>query len=69
MSCPACGGAIHPIAGRCKHCKVDLVTVRGGATAAIGSVELTAPTDVDRLRGSFKIQHTIADMTIWERSM
>lgn len=38
MSCPACGGAIHPIAGRCKHCKADLVTARGGATAAMGSV-------------------------------
>lgn len=38
VSCPACGGAIHPIAGRCKHCKADLVTARGGATAAMGSV-------------------------------
>ena len=38
VSCPTCGGAIHPIAGRCKHCKTDLVIVRGGATAAIGSV-------------------------------
>ncbi|MBK9031493.1 MAG: hypothetical protein IPL61_09185 [Myxococcales bacterium] len=38
VSCPACGGAIHPIAGRCKHCKADLVAARGGATAAIGSV-------------------------------
>jgi hypothetical protein len=23
--CPACGGDVHPIAGRCKHCKIDLV--------------------------------------------
>ena len=39
MSCPACGGAIHPIAGRCKHCKADLVTARGGATAPRGPAE------------------------------
>lgn len=28
VQCPACGGAIHPIAGRCKHCKADLVAHR-----------------------------------------
>jgi hypothetical protein len=38
VSCPACGGAIHPIAGRCKHCRADLVAVRGGATGALGAV-------------------------------
>ena len=30
VPCPVCGGAIHPIAGRCKHCKTDLVAMRGG---------------------------------------
>lgn len=29
-SCPACGGQIHPIAGRCKHCKADLTRLRAG---------------------------------------
>lgn len=24
VPCPLCGGLIHPIAGRCKHCKADL---------------------------------------------
>lgn len=33
-SCPACGGPIHPIAGRCKHCKADLTRLRGGAAPA-----------------------------------
>jgi hypothetical protein len=29
-----CGGLIHPIAGKCKHCKGDLAGVRGGRPAA-----------------------------------
>jgi hypothetical protein len=28
-----CGGQIHPIAGRCKHCKSDLVAYRAGRDA------------------------------------
>jgi hypothetical protein len=24
VACPTCGGLIHPVAGRCKHCKTDL---------------------------------------------
>jgi len=28
MPCPACGAPVHPIAGRCKHCKTDLVKLR-----------------------------------------
>jgi hypothetical protein len=27
-ACPVCGGPIHPIAGKCKHCKTDLVKLR-----------------------------------------
>jgi hypothetical protein len=38
VSCPACGGPIHPIAGRCKHCRTDLVAVRGGGTGAQGTM-------------------------------
>ncbi|MBZ0235260.1 MAG: prepilin peptidase, partial [Deltaproteobacteria bacterium] len=33
-ACPACGGQIHPIAGRCKHCKADLTRLRNGAAPA-----------------------------------
>lgn len=25
VPCPACGGPVHPIASRCKHCKADLL--------------------------------------------
>ncbi len=34
VPCPQCGGPIHPIAGRCKHCKTDLVAMRGGTPQA-----------------------------------
>lgn len=32
--CPLCGGLIHPIAGRCKHCKGDLRALRSARPAA-----------------------------------
>jgi hypothetical protein len=28
VPCPFCGGFVHPVAGRCKHCKQDLSTSR-----------------------------------------
>jgi hypothetical protein len=28
IPCPVCGQHIHPVAGRCKHCKTDLVKLR-----------------------------------------
>lgn len=36
VACPACGAAIHPIAGRCRHCRADLTRRRddGPQTAA-----------------------------------
>lgn len=34
MPCPLCGGLIHPVAGRCKHCKQDLAATRAGRPAA-----------------------------------
>jgi cyclophilin family peptidyl-prolyl cis-trans isomerase len=33
-TCPTCGGAVHPIASRCKHCRADLTALRGGHPAA-----------------------------------
>ncbi|MCL4222849.1 MAG: hypothetical protein KJZ91_00080 [Myxococcales bacterium] len=50
-SCPACGGPVHPIAGRCKHCKADLTRLRtagpGGAArprlVALGGGAAPAP--------------------------
>lgn len=32
--CPQCGGFVHPIAGKCKHCKTDLAAARGARPAA-----------------------------------
>src|SRR5215469_12029847 len=34
VACPLCGGLIHPVAGRCKHCKEDLSAMRAGRPAA-----------------------------------
>ena len=34
VGCPLCGGLIHPIAGRCKHCKQDLAAHRGARAPA-----------------------------------
>jgi len=33
-----CGGLIHPIAGRCKHCKADLSAIRAARPAAVASL-------------------------------
>jgi hypothetical protein len=33
-----CGGLIHPIAGRCKHCKGDLSAMRAARPAAVASL-------------------------------
>lgn len=32
--CPACGGEIHPLAGRCKYCKADLARLRSQESVA-----------------------------------
>ena len=32
--CPACQEPVHPVAGRCKHCRADLVALRAEALAA-----------------------------------
>jgi hypothetical protein len=43
-ACPVCGGAIHPVAGRCKHCRADLVKLRAQYAAGhAGSGALPAP--------------------------
>jgi hypothetical protein len=36
--CPLCGGLIHPIAGRCKHCKGDLSALRSARPAAAAAL-------------------------------
>jgi hypothetical protein len=34
VPCPLCGGPIHPVAGRCKHCKQELTPFRSGRRQA-----------------------------------
>ncbi|HEY0254569.1 MAG TPA: hypothetical protein VGC41_23745 [Kofleriaceae bacterium] len=34
IPCPSCGGLVHPVAGRCKHCKEDLAAKRTGRAPA-----------------------------------
>jgi hypothetical protein len=34
VPCPLCGGLIHPIAGKCKHCKADLTGYHAARPAA-----------------------------------
>jgi hypothetical protein len=38
VPCPLCGGLIHPVAGRCKHCKEDLSTLRQGRPQAAAAL-------------------------------
>lgn len=49
MPCPLCGGLIHPVAGRCRHCKADLSAHRSSRPAAAAAlpplVAATAPVD------------------------
>jgi hypothetical protein len=34
VPCPVCGGLVHPIAGKCKHCKADLTSYHAARPAA-----------------------------------
>lgn len=46
IPCPLCGGQIHPIAGRCKHCKGDISATRSSrpqAAAALPALQASAP--------------------------
>jgi hypothetical protein len=43
VPCPACGGPVHPIAGRCKHCKTDLVKLREAYAQAQRSALMGVP--------------------------
>src|SRR5215207_126382 len=38
VPCPLCGGLIHPVAGRCKHCKEDLTQFRAGRPQAAAAL-------------------------------
>jgi hypothetical protein len=42
IPCAQCGGLVHPIAGRCKHCKADLAEARGARPAAAAALPALA---------------------------
>ena len=42
IPCPVCGQQIHPVAGRCKHCKTDLVKMREQHGQRAPKVDLAA---------------------------
>lgn len=44
IPCPLCGGLIHPIAGRCKHCKGDLGALRAARPPAAAALPPLVPT-------------------------
>ena len=43
VPCPACGGLIHPVAGRCKHCKQDVAALRAGGPRPELAIVLPRP--------------------------
>lgn len=51
IPCPVCAQPVHPVAGRCKHCKTDLVKLRESRgvraprldPASLGAVPVMAP--------------------------
>jgi hypothetical protein len=42
VPCSLCGGLVHPIAGRCKHCKADLASARSARPQAASSLPALA---------------------------
>jgi hypothetical protein len=66
VPCLQCGGLIHPVAGRCKHCKVDLAAARAGKPQAASTLPslgnrttndrpVTGPPMPARMRGAAKL--------------
>lgn len=43
VPCPLCGGLLHPIAGRCKHCKQDVSPHRARGGGPTGMLPQLAP--------------------------
>ena len=43
VPCAQCGGLVHPIAGRCRHCKADLSAIRGARAAATAPLPALDP--------------------------
>lgn len=43
VPCPLCGGLIHPIAGKCKHCKADLTAYHAARPSANAPLPALSP--------------------------
>jgi len=48
IPCPQCQNPIHPIAGRCKHCKADLAALRGARPTAAAALPSLAAIGLPR---------------------
>ena len=60
VPCPLCGGLIHPIAGRCKHCKAALGAYRAARPAAIAPLPALHPTVTAGNGASGPVAHAVA---------
>ncbi len=60
IPCPLCGGLIHPIAGRCKHCKADLSAYRAARPAASAPLPALQPSTTTGNGASGPIAHAVA---------
>src|SRR5512138_1192485 len=52
IPCPLCGGLIHPIAGKCKHCKQDLAPTRLARPSAPSALPSIVATNVPAALGN-----------------
>jgi len=62
VPCPQCGGLIHPIAGKCKHCKADLTAFRSARPAANTPLPALnhAPVAVNGMPANAPVAHAVA---------
>lgn len=63
VPCPLCGGLLHPIAGKCKHCKADLTAyraVRPAADAPLPALSQPAAPAVNGHHVHAPIAHAVA---------
>ena len=62
VPCPLCGGLIHPIAGKCKHCKAELAAYRAVGPAAnspLPALHYAAPSAANGQSVSGPVAHAV----------
>lgn len=60
VPCPLCGGLLHPIAGKCKHCKADLTAYRAVRPAANAPLPALSQPGVPAVNGHAPLHAPIA---------